>query len=194
MSIDIRETIAAIRGAAEVIDAGEDFLTVAAAEELMSNTASARKKEIDELRAKEREWAHILEAAQHSARRPDSVPSQRKHAALLEELDNKKVSLGKAINEAESSLASKEAELARLKEELHELEEEDPAAEHELNATALRLQIYKGLGFEPVMDRTGKMKKMLIRAQSGDIHCLTFNDSQKSSYESVQEAWQLASS
>ncbi len=76
---------------------------------------------------------------------------------------------------------------------------------------SLRLQIYKGLGFEPVMDRTGKMKKMLIRAystgvpndnsdacvsgaQSGDIHCLTFNDSQKSSYESVHEAWQLASS
>ncbi|KAI0826215.1 hypothetical protein BC629DRAFT_1587052 [Irpex lacteus] len=162
MSIDIRETIAAIRGAAEVIDAGEDFLTVAAAEELMSNTraASARQKEIDELRAKER--------AQHSARRPDSVPSQRKHAALLEELDNKK------------------AELARLKEELHELEEEAPvAAEHELDATALGLQIYKRLGFESVMDRTGKMKKMLIRAQSGDIHYLTFNDSQKSSYKSV---------
>lgn len=82
------------------------------------------------------EWARILEAAQHSARRPDSVPSQRKHAALLEELDVKKVSLGKAINEAESSLASQEAELARLKEELQTLEEEDPAAEHELNATA----------------------------------------------------------
>lgn len=45
---------AAIRAAAEVIDAGEDFLTVAAAEELMSNTEAARKKEIDALRAKER--------------------------------------------------------------------------------------------------------------------------------------------
>jgi kinetochore protein Spc24, fungi type len=80
--------------------------------------------------------ARILEAAQHSARRPDSVPSRQKHAALLEDLDVKKVSLGKAINEAESSLASKEAELARLKEELQAREEEDPAAEHELNATA----------------------------------------------------------
>lgn len=64
------------------------------------------------------------------------MPSQRKHVALLEELDVKKVSLGKAINEAESSLANKEAELARLKEELQALEEEDPAADHDLNATA----------------------------------------------------------
>ncbi|KAI0340527.1 Spc24-domain-containing protein [Trametopsis cervina] len=194
MSIDIKDTITTIREAAAVIDAGEDFLTIAAAEELMSNTEMARKKEIDQTRAKERELARILEAAQQSAKRPDSVPSRQKHAAILEELDVKKVSLGKAINEAESSLANKEAELSRLKEELQALEEEDPAADHELDATALRLQIYKGLGFEPVMDKNGRMNKMLIRAQSGDVHCLTFDSSQRSDFETVQQAWKLASS
>ena len=55
---------------------------------------------------------------------------------MLEDLDSKKFSLGKAINEAEGALASKEAELARLKEELHALEEEDPATDHALDATA----------------------------------------------------------
>lgn len=82
------------------------------------------------------EWARMLEAAHQSARRPDGVPSRQKHAAMLEELDNKQVSLGKAINEAEGALANKEAELARLKEELQALEEEDPAADHALDATA----------------------------------------------------------
>lgn len=136
------------------------------------------------------EWARTHDSAQQSAKRPDSVPTRQKHAAMLEELDNKQMSLGKAINEAEGALASKEAEFARLKEELTALEEEDPAADHALDATAyvllsaidlyvrevmqrladacgcvrrLRLQLYRGLGFEPVMERNGQMKKMLIR-------------------------------
>lgn len=92
------------------------------------------------------------------------------------------MSLYKAINDAESALAGKEAELARLKEEMRTLEESDPAAEHDLDATAcvftlgnlllklplirvyrLRLSMYKGLGFEPVADRDGRVTKMLIR-------------------------------
>lgn len=82
------------------------------------------------------EWARTHDSAQQSAKRPDSVPTRQKHAAMLEELDNKQMSLGKAINEAEGALASKEAEFARLKEELTALEEEDPAADHALDATA----------------------------------------------------------
>lgn len=54
----------------------------------------------------------------------------------------------KAINEAESALASKEAELARLKDELYELEQEDPAAEHELDATAYVIALSFMLGDE----------------------------------------------
>ena len=46
------------------------------------------------------------------------------------------MSLYKAINDAESALTGKEAELARLKEEMRTLEESDPAAEHDLDATA----------------------------------------------------------
>ena len=57
----------------------------------------------------------------------------------------------KAINEAESALASKEAELARLKDELYELEQEDPAAEHKLDATAyvIALTCMLGGGIDP---------------------------------------------
>lgn len=60
---------------------------------------------------------------------------------MLNELDGTRLSLVKAINDAESLLASKEAELARLKEEIRTLEESDPASEHESDATAYVLAL-----------------------------------------------------
>jgi len=60
------------------------------------------------------------------------------HAAHLNELDATRLSLAKAIRDAESSLSSKEAELAALKEETHALEDSDPAKDHQahLDGTA----------------------------------------------------------
>lgn len=46
-------------------------------------------------------------------------------------MDGSRLSLAKAISDAEGLLASKEAELASLKEEARRLEEYDPALEHE---------------------------------------------------------------
>ena len=61
----------------------------------------------------------------------------------MNDLDATRLSLAKAINDAESALAGKEAELARLKEETRSLESSDPAAEHELDATAPSLCLDK---------------------------------------------------
>ena len=82
--------------------------------------------------------SRVLEAARNSSTRPSTVPTAAQHASSLNDLDATRLSLAKAINDAESSLASKEAELASLKEEARRLEECDPAAEHEreLNGTA----------------------------------------------------------
>lgn len=54
----------------------------------------------------------------------------------MNDLDATRLSLAKAINDAEGAHAGKEAELSRLKEERHTLESSDPATEHELDATA----------------------------------------------------------
>lgn len=78
--------------------------------------------------------AKALEAARISSTRPPSVPSAEAHARTLNKLEDTRLSLAKAINEAESALASKESEKARLREELHALEEADAAAEHELDS------------------------------------------------------------
>ena len=78
-----------------------------------------------------------LEAARISSTRPASVPSAEEHAAIINQLDVSRLSLCKAINECESLLANKEAELANLREETRLLEECDPAVEHanELDST-----------------------------------------------------------
>lgn len=78
----------------------------------------------------------MLEAARISATRPPTIPSAQEHVAQMNDLDATRLSLAKAINDAEGALAGKEAELTRLKEETHALEMSDPAAEHDLDATA----------------------------------------------------------
>lgn len=82
--------------------------------------------------------SRVLDSARTSATRPSTVPTAAEHRSTINELDATRLSLAKAINDAESSLASREAELASLKEEARVLEECDPAAEHEreLNGTA----------------------------------------------------------
>ena len=78
----------------------------------------------------------MLEAARVSATRPSTIPSAEEHVAQMNDLDATRISLAKAINDAEGALAGKEAELTRLKEETRALEISDPAAEHDLDATA----------------------------------------------------------
>lgn len=63
------------------------------------------------------------------------MPSADRHTENLNRLDAARLSLAKALNDAESAVASKQAELTRLKEQLRQLEECDPAAEHELDGT-----------------------------------------------------------
>jgi len=63
------------------------------------------------------------------------VPSAERHAENLQHLYGARLSLAKALNDAESSVTNMRAELTLLKEELRHLEESDPAAEHQLDGT-----------------------------------------------------------
>ena len=80
--------------------------------------------------------ARVLDAARTSSSRQPTAPSVEQHAKNLNHLDAARISFAKALNDADSSVTSKQAELTRLKEELRELEESDPAAEYELDGTA----------------------------------------------------------
>ncbi|KAI0708987.1 hypothetical protein C8Q76DRAFT_654415 [Earliella scabrosa] len=191
MSINIKDAVKAIREMVPIIDPEDDYLTIAAAEERMALTQDVRQKELHEAHLRLKQLAKALEAARISATRPSTIPSAEEHVAQMNDLDATRLSLAKAINDAEGALAGKEAELTRLKEETRALEVSDPAAEHDLDATALRIAMYKGLGFEPVIEKDGRMSKMLVRSESGDVHRVAFDHS-KTDPEYTDLLWKLA--
>jgi len=82
--------------------------------------------------------ALVLDAARTSSARPPSGPAcpPPSNTQRTSTTSAPRISLAKALNDADSSVTSKQAELTRLEEELRELEEGDPAAECELDGTA----------------------------------------------------------
>lgn len=192
-SRDLRECIKLIKEMTAIIDPADDYLTITAAEEQMKINYAKAKRENDEAYSNLKALSRVLEAARKSSARPPDVATPEQHAARLNELDTTRISLAKALRDAENSLASKEAELAALKEGARALEESDPAQthQHEIDGTTIRLQIFRGMGFDLVLDSGGAASTMFIRAESGDVHTLT---PCSSDYHSVEQAWKLASS
>ncbi|KAJ7489874.1 hypothetical protein B0H11DRAFT_1859894 [Mycena galericulata] len=196
MSITVEDAMEALRVVKTVVIPDDDYLTLVAAEETIATAEAKRRKELDELHSNLKALSKVLESARASSTRPSSVPSVVAHTSTLNELDSSRLSLAKAIQELEGLVASKEGELAALKDEARRQEEYDPAAEHEkeLDGSALRLQIYKSLGFHPVVDKNGNLAKMLVRSQSGpDVHVVNFSDG-KTDFEYTQLLWKLACS
>lgn len=192
-SRDLRECVKLIKEMTTIIDPADDYLTITAAEEQMKINYAKAKRENDEAYSNLKALSRVLEAARKSSARPPDVATPEQHAARLNELDTTRISLAKALRDAENSLASKEAELAALKEGARALEESDPAQihQHEIDGTTIRLQIFRGMGFDLVLDNGGVASTMFIRAESGDVHTLT---PCSSDYHSVEQAWKLASS
>lgn len=192
-SRDLRECVKLIKEMTTIIDPADDYLTITAAEEQMKINYAKAKRENDEAYSNLKALSRVLEAARKSSARPPDVATPEQHAARLNELDTTRISLAKALRDAENSLASKEAELAALKEGARALEESDPAQihQHEIDGTTIRLQIFRGMGFDLVLDNGGAASTMFIRAESGDVHTLT---PCSSDYHSVEQAWKLASS
>ncbi|KAI6099901.1 hypothetical protein EDD16DRAFT_1657557 [Pisolithus croceorrhizus] len=131
-SRDLRECIKLIKEMTTIIDPADDYLTITAAEEQMKVNYAKAKRENDEAYSNLKALSRVLEAARKSSARP-WTPTR--------------ISLAKA-------LPSKEAELAALKEGARALEESDPAQihQHKIDGTTIRLQIFRGMGFDIVLD------------------------------------------
>ncbi|GJJ12196.1 hypothetical protein Clacol_006437 [Clathrus columnatus] len=173
------------------MDPEDDYVMITDAEEHITLKAAARQKAAEETRNLLRALSRQLEQAKLSAARPANVPAEDEHVALLNELEDSRMSLGKAINDGEALLASKEVELLRLREEERALEGKDVAVDHNLDSTALRLQICRNLGFEPVLDNNNNVVKILVRSESMDVHSVVF-EKNKSNIEYTQLLWDLA--
>ncbi|KAI0303426.1 hypothetical protein B0F90DRAFT_1816235 [Multifurca ochricompacta] len=192
MALDsLHEVIDNIHSITDLVEPEDDLRTIIAVHDQIDKEAAERKKELENAHANLKTLARVLDAARTSSTRPPSVPSAERHAEKLNNLDAARLSLAKALNDAESAVASQQAELSRLKEELHQLEESEPAAEHELDGTPLRLQIYRGLGIEPILDEAGNLDRVLVESASHDMHVVKFG-SGISDGDLAEQIWKLS--
>ncbi|KAF8590528.1 hypothetical protein K439DRAFT_1657306 [Ramaria rubella] len=171
----------------------DDYVMITDAEEQMRMKAATKQQLAEDTRSQLRALSRQLEQAKISAARPPNVATEQEHVEMMNELEDSRMSLVKAINDGEGLLASKEAELLRLREEERTLEDKDITSDHELDSTALRLQIFRSLGFEPVLDETGSVAKILVRSESNEVHSVIPNE-HRTDIECVQLLWNLASS
>ncbi|KAL5533010.1 hypothetical protein ACEPAF_4784 [Sanghuangporus sanghuang] len=193
MADSMQDAIKVLQSMSPIFDPTDDYLSIVSAEEQMGNVAARRQKELDDVNGNLKDLLRTLDAARASCTRPPTVPSAEAHAEALNALDATRLGFMKRINAAESSLAEKEAALARLREECSKLEASDPASEHELDASTLKLTFIRGLGFTPVTDKNGRVQKVLVRSQSGEVHSISF-DGLKTNEEYANLLWSLASS
>ena len=146
--IDFSENIKSI---AEFIVPEDDYRTIDAIHDQIDEDEAKRKEVLEQAHADLKgplfissqlvlrsdltniALARVLDAARTSSTRPPNVPSAEKHAQNLNHLDAARLSFAKALNDAESAIASKQAEASQLMEELRRLEESDPAAEEVLD-------------------------------------------------------------
>ncbi|KAF9792334.1 hypothetical protein BJ322DRAFT_1016150 [Thelephora terrestris] len=185
--VDLHDAVQTLQTLRPVIVPDDDFMVVEALQQQIGNTQATRTKEVENINDKLKGLLRALEAAKISCSRPTSVPSARGHEKMINELDSSRRSHLKAIDSAEGILTAKESELGALKEKLKKLETKDVAKEvlEGLDSSALRLEIWRAMGFEPIVDSTGRLVKMIVRTRSGDVHCVEGK-------EDGQEVWKLA--
>ncbi|KAH9977222.1 hypothetical protein BGW80DRAFT_1456539 [Lactifluus volemus] len=192
MALDsFHEVIENIRSITDLVDPEPDCQTITAIHDQIDKETTERRKELEQAHANLKALARILDTARTSSTRPPGVPSAEQHADNLKRLQHTKISLSKALNDAESTVANKHSELKRLKDDLRQLEESDPAAEHELDGSALRLQIYQGLGIEPILDEKGNLDRVLVESMSRDIHVVKWNNNIPEE-DLVEQVWRLS--
>jgi len=157
---------------------------------LMDENTRRREEEKLRMRAELKPLANLLASARQSCQRPANVPSPAVHAQTISKLDDKRFGLVKAIEEGESALNDREAEYSRLKVELKELEEKDVTDEVELDGAAVRLNLYRELGFQWVEGKGDEEPTIIIRTESEDMHVVKVDDSLPT-FEARNKLWEL---
>ncbi|KAL5529102.1 hypothetical protein ACEPAG_5076 [Sanghuangporus baumii] len=195
MADSMQDAIKVLQSMSPIFDPTDDYLSIVSAEEQMGKVAARRQKELDDLIRclVAADLLRTLDAARASCTRSPTVPSAEAHAEALNALDAARLGFMKRINAAESSLAEKEAALARLREECSKLKASDPASEHELDASTVELTFIYGLGFVPLTDKNGRVQKVLVRSQSGEVHSISLDNS-KTNEKYANLLWNYASS
>lgn len=183
-----------LRDMTALMDGSEDCVTIEVTESLSTEKEERRRNELEDASSKYKAQAKLLEQARKSCTRPASFPTPEAHAAAMNELDDARLNLQKAASDLEDKHMAAQASLAVWRKKLASLNDLDVVSEHlqRVDSSALRLEIYHGLGFKPILDEEGRPSKILIRAHSGaDIYSVAI-ESEDISY--ANKLWSLAGS
>ena len=107
--------------------------------------------------------AKQLEQAKIAATRPPGAMTATDHSKRMSELEAARHAMIKNITSAEDALSEREATLKALNDEERKLRSTDVAAEHQLDSTTLKLELIRGMGFEPVWTKDGSLSKIIVR-------------------------------
>ncbi|KIM30908.1 hypothetical protein M408DRAFT_327834, partial [Serendipita vermifera MAFF 305830] len=153
--------------------------------------AEARKAQLEAVRSDLRALSRNLEASKTAAQRPAEVPSKQQHTKALEKLEHAQHETNRAILKYQSELDAAVARVGRVKDEKALWESKDPEGEHEVDAIAIRAQIWKSMGFELRRGREPAQDKVLIRTESGDLRLVPLPSNRKPSVEETNELWKI---
>ncbi|CUA72417.1 hypothetical protein RSOLAG22IIIB_01086 [Rhizoctonia solani] len=191
---EMKELISIMREATSTLDPTENVKIVLDIQEVMKARELNWRAETDKAKAEARTVAETHHSARIASLRPPNVPSEEKQAEAISSLDKAQFRVIKSINDAESSLSSRQNERVRARGELSawEAKDVDEDVASGLDTNALRIPLSKELGFEPVVDRnTGKITKMIVR-NDDDTDMDVVELAGLSEFEVANQLWEKA--
>ncbi|PWZ02807.1 Spc24-domain-containing protein [Testicularia cyperi] len=171
-------------------------------EKTIRETQTRRRREEEEMKAK----IHGLESSlsdlkRQSTRQAADWRTLNSHAEQIEKLDNRNFDLAKKINEQESLLSALQTQVADLKSALEDLELDDVEDQGGMDKDALRLKIFRSLGFLPSKsesDPAESWSSILVRSDTRntaiqfDIHTQHLKDLEISPLILADQLWRAA--
>ncbi|KAH7107397.1 hypothetical protein BKA62DRAFT_764802 [Auriculariales sp. MPI-PUGE-AT-0066] len=174
------------------LDPTTDFDYLAQAAENVEQVEGQRLAEGEDALNNLQTLQQQLERAKTQSTRPPGALSEADHSKKMGELEAAKHALMKQITAAEDALAAREGQLKALQEKERKLQTRDIEAEHELDATTLKLELIRGMGFEPVWKGDGSLDKIIVRSLvSNEINVVPIDNSMTSE-ERTQLLWKSA--
>ncbi|KAL1748120.1 hypothetical protein HDZ31DRAFT_60654 [Schizophyllum fasciatum] len=194
MTIDVKTAISYLREMTGLIDGSDECTTIETADTLLAEKEERRQQELEEATKKYKAQAKLLEQARKSSTRPASLPTAEAHAAAMNELEDARINLQKAASDLDDKQMATQASLALWRKKLASLNELDQVSQHleDVDSSVLRLQFFRGLGFEPLLDEDLNLSKVLVRSHfDEDIYPVEIA---RDDVSYANELWSLAGS
>ncbi|KAF9431809.1 hypothetical protein BGZ76_011674 [Entomortierella beljakovae] len=201
---------------------GPDVQNIQKAIQDIRETETVRRENINDSRSLLQKMSRDLQLSRSKGSRKHIDPESLKHDTQMYEMDKKKFSIAKSIQNLDQDIASLEAEVQQLRYQSLELDstyksngttngmnndeygmlrDDEPVPDDTMeilddtaHATAvLRLQLYRGLGIEMLENDLGAYTKARIRSNArNDVRLVKFDD-KLSPYFQTNLIWDFAS-